>query len=194
MWSALHRPKFESGNTQRGRNGTLSRAGFGATFVGLIWYKALQQAQQGPPKRPMVQLERLMLRDDRGDGGRRPVPARNVLGEPLELCSLKPTTGFYRDGCCNTGPEDVGSHTVCVVMTAEFLAFSKLRGNDLSTPVPEFGFPGLKPGDRWCLCAPRWQEALEANQAPRVVLRATHEGALTYCKLANLKRLAVDLA
>jgi uncharacterized protein len=135
-----------------------------------------------------------MLRDDRGEGERRPAPARNVLGEPLELCSLKPTTGFYRDGCCNTGPEDVGSHTVCVVMTAEFLAFSKLRGNDLSTPVPEFGFPGLKPGDRWCLCAPRWQEALEANQAPRVVLRATHEGALTYCKLTNLKRLAVDLA
>jgi uncharacterized protein len=135
-----------------------------------------------------------MLRDDRHDGGRRPAPARNVLGEPLELCSLKPTTGFYRDGCCNTGPEDIGSHTVCVVMTSEFLAFSKSRGNDLSTPVPEFGFPGLKPGDRWCLCAPRWQEALEANQAPRVVLRATHEGALTHCKLANLKRLAVDLA
>jgi uncharacterized protein len=134
-----------------------------------------------------------MLRDDRSDGGRRPASARNVLGEPLELCSLKPTTGFYRDGCCNTGQEDVGSHTVCVVMTAEFLAFSKLRGNDLSAPRPEFGFPGLKPGDRWCLCAPRWQEALEANQAPRVVLRATHEGALTYCKLANLKRLAVDL-
>jgi uncharacterized protein len=135
-----------------------------------------------------------MLRDDRHDGGRRPAPGRNVLGEPLELCSLKPATGFYRDGCCNTGPEDIGSHTVCVVMTSEFLAFSKSRGNDLSTPVPEFGFPGLKPGDRWCLCAPRWQEALEANQAPRVVLRATHEGALTYCKLANLKRLAVDLA
>ena len=103
-------------------------------------------------------------------------------------------TGFYRDGCCNTGQEDVGSHTVCAVMTAEFLAYSKSRGNDLSTPVREFGFPGLKPGDRWCLCAPRWQEAFEANKAPRVVLRATHVGALTYCKLADLKRLAVDLA
>ena len=103
-------------------------------------------------------------------------------------------TGFYRDGCCNTGREDVGSHTVCAVMTAEFLAFSKSRGNDLSTPVPEFGFPGLKPGDRWCLCASRWREAFEANNAPRVVLRATHEGALTYCKLADLKRFAVDLA
>jgi hypothetical protein len=87
-------------------------------------------------------------------------------------------TGFYRDGCCNTGQEDVGSHTVCAVMTSAFLEFSKSRGNDLSAPLPEFGFPGLKPGDRWCLCAPRWQEAFEASQAPRVVLRATHEGAL----------------
>jgi uncharacterized protein len=135
-----------------------------------------------------------VLRDERGDGGRRPVPARNVLGEPLEICSFKPMTGFCRDGCCNTGQEDVGSHTVCAVMTAEFLAFSKSRGNDLSTPMPAFGFPGLKPGDRWCLCAPRWQEAFEANNAPRIVLRATHEAALTYCKLADLKRLAVDLA
>ena len=135
-----------------------------------------------------------MLRDDRGDGGRRPSASRNVLGEPIEICSLKPMTGFFRDGCCNTGPQDVGSHTVCVVMTAEFLEFSKSHGNDLSTPVPEFGFPGLKPGDRWCLCAPRWQEALEAQRAPRVVLRATHEGALTYCSLADLKRLAMDLA
>ena len=103
-------------------------------------------------------------------------------------------TGFYRDGCCNTGQEDVGSHTVCAVMTTEFLAFSKSRGNDLSTPVPEFVFPGLKLGDRWCLCAPRWQEAFEANKAPRVVLRATHERALTDCALADLKRLAIDLA
>jgi uncharacterized protein len=93
-----------------------------------------------------------------------------------------------------TGQEDIGIHTVCAVMTAEFLAFSKSRGNDLSTPVPEFGFPGLKPGDRWCLCASRWREAFEANNAPRVVLRATHESALTYCALADLKRLAVDLA
>jgi uncharacterized protein (DUF2237 family) len=135
-----------------------------------------------------------MLRDDsveRG-GGRR--SGRNVLGEPIAICSITPMTGFYRDGCCNTGEEDVGSHTVCVVMTAEFLAFSKSCGNDLSTPVPEFGFRGLKPGDRWCLCAPRWQEALEANKPPRVVLRATHEGALTYCSLADLKRFAVDLS
>jgi uncharacterized protein len=135
-----------------------------------------------------------MLRDDRSSEGGRLPPTRNVLGEPVEICSLKPMTGFLRDGCCNTAPEDVGSHTVCAVMTAEFLEFSKSRGNDLSTPVPEFGFPGLKPGDRWCLCAPRWQEALEAKRAPRVVLRATHEGALTYCSLADLKRLAVDLA
>jgi len=117
-----------------------------------------------------------------------------VLGEPLEICSINPMTGFYRDGCCNTGREDVGSHTVCVVLTAAFLEFSKARGNDLSTPMPEFGFPGLKPGDRWCLCAPRWQEAFEANQAPRVVLRATHQGALAHCSLADLKPFAVDLA
>ena len=120
--------------------------------------------------------------------------ARNVLGGPLALCSANPITGFFRDGCCNTGPQDVGSHTVCVVMTAEFLAFSAKAGNDLSTPLPEYGFPGLKPGDRWCLCAPRWQEALESDAAPKVVLGATHEGALDYCKLADLKRYAVDLS
>jgi len=112
----------------------------------------------------------------------------------LESCSTRPMTGFFRNGCCDTGPMDVGSHTVCVVMTAEFLAFSKSRGNDLSTPQPDYGFPGLKPGDRWCLCAPRWREALDAAQAPRVVLRATHEGALEYCPLADLKRLAIDLS
>jgi uncharacterized protein (DUF2237 family) len=135
-----------------------------------------------------------MLRDDRAEGERRRDAARNVLGERLEICSTQPMTGFYRDGCCNTGPEDFGSHTVCVVMTAEFLAFSKSAGNDLSTPMPQFGFRGLKPGDRWCLCAPRWQEAFAAGQAPRVVLRATHEGALDHCALADLKRFAVDLA
>jgi len=135
-----------------------------------------------------------MLRDDRGHGeGRRTTP-RNVLGEPLEVCSIKPMTGFFRDGCCNTGREDVGSHTVCTVMTAAFLEFSKSCGNDLSTPMPQFGFRGLKPGDRWCLCAPRWQEALDACQAPRVVLRVTHAGALDHCSLADLKGLAVDLA
>jgi len=136
--------------------------------------------------------EPVMLRDDAGSGGGRP-NARNVLGEPLEVCSLKPMTGFFRDGCCDTSREDVGSHTVCAVMTPGFLAFSKSRGNDLSTPVPEFGFPGLRPGDRWCLCAPRWQEAFNADQAPRVALRATHEGALSHCSLADLKRVAVDI-
>jgi uncharacterized protein (DUF2237 family) len=135
-----------------------------------------------------------MLRDDRAEGERRRDAARNVLGERLEICSIQPMTGFYRDGCCNTGEEDVGSHTVCAVMTAEFLAFSKSAGNDLSTPMPQFGFRGLKPGDRWCLCAPRWQEAFAAGHAPRVVLRATHEGALDHCALADLKRFAVDLA
>ena len=120
-------------------------------------------------------------------------PSRNVLGGPLVTCSAKPLTGFFRDGCCNTGPTDRGSHTVCVVMTAEFLSFSKRAGNDLSTPMPDFGFPGLKPGDRWCLCAPRWQEAFEAGQAPKVVLAATHEGALEYASLNDLKKFAVDL-
>ena len=135
-----------------------------------------------------------MLRDDRAHGEDPRDTARNVLGERLELCSIEPMTGFFRDGCCNTAREDIGSHTVCAVMTADFLAFSKSRGNDLSTPIPQFGFAGLKPGDRWCLCAPRWQEALDANAAPRVVLRATQEGALDYCALADLKRYAIDLS
>jgi uncharacterized protein len=133
-----------------------------------------------------------MFRTEGGGGGGR--PSRNVLGGTLDSCSLNPMTGFFRNGCCDTGKEDIGSHTVCVVMTAEFLAFSKAHGNDLSTPMPDFGFPGLKPGDRWCLCAPRWQEALEAGQAPRVVLRATEAGALDHCGLADLKRYAIDLA
>jgi uncharacterized protein len=137
--------------------------------------------------------ESAMLRDDSGNGGGRRSTPRNVLGDRLDDCSMNPKTGFFRDGCCNTGREDVGSHTVCVVMTDEFLAFSKSCGNDLSTPMPQFGFPGLRPGDRWCLCAPRWREAMEADRAPRVVLRATHEGALEHCSLADLKRFAVDL-
>lgn len=124
-------------------------------------------------------------------GGRR--SQRNVLGGELAACSNDPVTGFFRDGCCNTAPQDVGSHTVCAVMTAEFLAFSKSRGNDLSTPMPECGFPGLKPGDRWCLCAPRWQEAFVAGRAPKVVLAATQEGALEYAELSDLKRFAIDI-
>ena len=120
-------------------------------------------------------------------------PAKNVLGEPLAPCSDNPLTGFFRDGCCNTGPQDIGSHTVCTVMTDAFLAFSKAAGNDLSTPVPEYGFPGLKAGDRWCLCAARWQQAFEAGMAPRVVLAATHERALEIVALKDLKRFAIDL-
>ena len=126
--------------------------------------------------------------------GHGPSPSRNVFGDPLQACSLAPKTGFYRNGCCDTGPEDIGSHTVCVEVTDEFLQFSRMRGNDLSTPQPEFGFPGLKPGDRWCLCAPRWQEAFDENRAPRVILRATHSGALEHCSLTDLKRHAIDLA
>lgn len=142
----------------------------------------------------------MLFEEGPGDGGERggdnngPDPSVNVLGEPLEPCSLNPMTGFFRNGCCDTSGQDVGSHTVCVVMSAEFLEFSRARGNDLSTAMPDYGFPGLRPDDRWCLCAPRWQEALEAGKAPRVVLRATHKGALSYCKLSDLKRLAIDLA
>lgn len=126
-------------------------------------------------------------------GGERRQQSLNVLGGVLEPCSYDPITGFFRDGCCATGPQDIGSHTVCVELTAEFLAFSKQRGNDLSTPMPEYGFAGLKPGDRWCLCAPRWAEALLAGAAPRVLLRATEIGALEYCALKDLKKYALDL-
>jgi uncharacterized protein (DUF2237 family) len=132
--------------------------------------------------------------DMTGGGGRERSPSLNVLGGTLENCSIRPMTGYFREGCCDTGPGDVGSHTVCVVMTETFLQFSQLAGNDLSTPVPSAGFAGLKPGDRWCLCAPRWQEALENDAAPRVVLRATHLEALEYCALDDLKRFAIDLS
>ena len=118
--------------------------------------------------------------------------ARNVLGEELVPCSLDPVTGFFRNGCCETGPHDVGMHTVCAVMTAEFLAFSMAAGNDLSTPRPDLGFPGLQPGDRWCLCAPRWKEALDAGAAPKLVLEATHEETLAIVPLGVLKDYAVD--
>jgi uncharacterized protein (DUF2237 family) len=117
----------------------------------------------------------------------------NVLGQPLISCSEDPMTGFFRDGCCNTAPEDLGLHVVCIRATAEFLEFSRARGNDLSTPIPEFGFRGLKPGDQWCLCAARWQEALEAGAAPKVILQATHGAALRVVKLADLKKFALDL-
>lgn len=122
-----------------------------------------------------------------------PSEARNVLGEPLAPCGTDPVTGFYRTGCCATGPEDAGAHVVCARVTADFLDFSRRRGNDLVTPAPALGFPGLKPGDRWCLCAARWREALEAGVAPPVVLAATHERALEHVALADLKRHALDL-
>jgi uncharacterized protein (DUF2237 family) len=118
---------------------------------------------------------------------------KNVLGGRLEPCSVSPRTGFYRDGCCNTGPEDVGLHVICARVTAEFLAYSAAQGNDLSTPMPEAGFPGLKPGDRWCLCAGRWREAFDAGAAPHVVLSATHEEALAVVPLDVLKRYALDI-
>lgn len=117
----------------------------------------------------------------------RPSSARNVLGGPLACCCESPRTGFYRDGYCHTGPQDLGSHTVCATMTARFLAFSLARGNDLVTPRPELDFPGLQPGDRWCVCADRWKEALEAGAAPPVVLTATHEKALEVVTLEQLQ-------
>ncbi|MCC5988374.1 MAG: DUF2237 domain-containing protein [Pararhodobacter sp.] len=119
-------------------------------------------------------------------------PSVNVLGERLEPCSTDPLTGFFRNGCCDTGPEDAGLHTVCAEMTAEFLALSKYLGNDLSTPRPEWGFVGLKPGDRWCLCAARFLQAHEEGAAPQVNLAATHRRTLDVVPLAVLRRYAVD--
>ena len=118
---------------------------------------------------------------------------KNVFGEPLQLCNDSPATGFYRDGCCNTGPEDIGAHVICARMTKEFLKFSKARGNDLSTPASQAGFPGLMPGDRWCLCAARWKEAFDAGVAPPIILTATHEATLEYVSLQDLKKHALDI-
>lgn len=116
---------------------------------------------------------------------------RNVLGGPLVECGRAPLTGFFRDGCCRTGPDDRGAHVVCAVVTREFLEFSRAHGNDLSTPRPELGFPGLAPGDRWCLCVLRWREALQAGVAPPVVLEATHENALRVVSMDDLRRHSV---
>lgn len=120
------------------------------------------------------------------------VTQRNVLGEELHPCSMDPMTGYYRTGCCESRGDDPGMHVVCAVMTSEFLAFSASRGNDLSTPRPEYSFPGLSAGDQWCLCASRWQEAFEAGTAPQVVLKSTHVSALEFCDLADLKAHSVD--
>lgn len=121
-------------------------------------------------------------------------PSLNVLGGSLEVCSKRPLTGFYRNGCCDTGPDDRGSHTVCVIVSAEFLALSKYLGNDLTTPRPEWGFEGLKPGDRWCLCATRFLQAAQEYAAPKVVLSATHEASLEIVPLALLQRHAATEA
>ncbi len=127
-----------------------------------------------------------------GNGnGHQPKP-KNVLGGELKSCCTDPMTGFYRDGYCKTGADDVGSHTVCVEATDEFLEFSKSRGNDLMTPRPEYNFPGVKDGDKWCLCATRWREALEAGVAPRVILEACHEASLRYVSLEDLKNHQSD--
>ena len=118
--------------------------------------------------------------------------AHNVLGGELQPCSTDPLTGFYRNGCCDTGGEDTGVHTVCVRLTEEFLAFNREVGNDLSTPRPEYGFAGLKPGDQWCLCASRWAEALAAGRAPEVVLEATHAHTLEWVDLKDLRQHSVE--
>ena len=120
-------------------------------------------------------------------------PQLNVLGEPLEVCSLEPLTGFYRDGYTTTGPEDIGSHTVCTVVTAEFLEHQRAVGNDLSTPMPQFGFPGLKPGDRWGVCAGRWLQSYEAGIEAPVVLKATNEAALEHVPLEAMQACAADV-
>jgi uncharacterized protein len=117
---------------------------------------------------------------------------KNVLGTPLETCSLDPLTGFTREGNCKVTKEDLGVHGVCIVVTEEFLEFSKEKGNDLSTPMPMYGFPGLKPGDKWCLCAPRWKEALDHGTAPAVDLMATHEASLEYATLEDLLEHSID--
>jgi hypothetical protein len=132
-----------------------------------------------------------MLRDDRSSGeGGRSAP-RNVFGEPIEPCSISPMTGFYRDGCCNTGPDDLGVHTICCIVDAPFLAVSRSLGNDLITPMPQYGFPGLKPGDRWCICAARWLEVQQAGAACPVVLEATHENTLRIVPFELLIQFAV---
>ncbi|BBD59541.1 hypothetical protein NIES2109_23290 [Nostoc sp. HK-01] len=118
--------------------------------------------------------------------------AKNVLGTDLQICCTSPMTGYYRDGYCKTGGQDLGMHVVCAQVTAEFLEFTKSRGNDLSTPMPQYNFPGLRPGDRWCLCAARWQEAMDAGVAPPVVLEATHARALEVCSLTDLKQYALS--
>jgi uncharacterized protein (DUF2237 family) len=122
-----------------------------------------------------------------------PAEDKNVLGGRLDTCSVSPRTGFYRDGCCNTGAEDRGLHVVCAQVTAEFLEFARAQGNDLITPMPEHGFPGLKPGNRWCVCAATWRQAFEAGVAPPVVLAATHEETLAVVPLSALKEHALDM-
>lgn len=133
-----------------------------------------------------------MSTKDAVNGSAKRTTSRNVLGGELQPCGTDPMTGFYRDGCCETGPQDLGSHTVCALVTKEFLAFTASRGNDLGTPRPEFNFPGLKPGDRWCLCVARWEEARQAGVAPSVVLEATHEKALGITTIEHLRAASTD--
>lgn len=128
-------------------------------------------------------MERIVMPDD-----------KNVFGEEIETCSENPMTGYFRDGCCRSDDQDLGMHVVCTEVTEEFLEFSKAAGNDLSTPRPEFDFPGLKPGDRWCVCALRWKEAMDNGVAPPVVLTSTHESVLEVISIEDLKRHSLDLS
>ena len=131
--------------------------------------------------------------DNTSEKPQKPQKQLNVLGTDLEICGTDPMTGFYRDGCCNTGNDDVGTHTVCVIVTDKFLNYSKSRGNDLSTPIPQYGFEGLKAGDSWCLCALRWEEARSEGFAPRVKLTATNRKTLEFVDLDDLKEHQIDL-
>ncbi|MBE9099765.1 DUF2237 domain-containing protein [filamentous cyanobacterium LEGE 07170] len=137
-------------------------------------------------------LQQQFIQEVRGVVAERQTQAKNVLGEPLQVCCTEPMTGFFRTGKCETGPQDTGVHVVCAEVTEEFLAFTRQQGNDLSTPMPMFNFPGLKPGDRWCLCAARWKESLDAGTAPPIVLASTHEAALKSIPLEVLQEHAID--
>lgn len=158
-----------------------------AMGVGVAFAAALVLQRRAPAMRPA----RGAVRASAAAGAAASSRPRSVAGGELRQCCLQPRTGFYRDGYCQTGPEDLGRHTVCAEVTAEFLEFSKARGNDLMTPAPAYGFPGLKPGDKWCLCASRWKEAFDAGVAPKVYLEATHEKTLEFVSLEDLRRHAV---
>ena len=180
-WSGRREPSDHPAAVSRERGCSLDWRDFGGDFAVAVAIGLTQPVDS----RAMPRVSLPLLDADRGTD-------RNVLGGPLAPCSHSPTTGFYRYGCCRTGPADVGRHVVCAVMTERFLNFTRGQGNDLQTPLPEYQFPGLNPGDRWCVCALRWLEALKAHAAPPVVLAATHMRALDVLSLEALITMAVD--